>query len=105
MNPAHYDLRFVKPLDGELLTEVFEKFDKIITIEDGCLQGGFGTAIAEWMLDHEYSAQIKRLGIPDAVIEHGEQSELQHEVGIDADGIVKTVLEMLNYEVELVEQN
>jgi 1-deoxy-D-xylulose-5-phosphate synthase len=104
LNPAHYDLRFVKPLDSELLTEVFEKFDKIITIEDGCLQGGFGTAIAEWMLDHEYSAQIKRLGIPDAVIEHGEQSELQHEVGIDSDGIVKAVLEMLNYEVMLVEQ-
>jgi 1-deoxy-D-xylulose-5-phosphate synthase len=99
LNPAHYDLRFVKPLDSELLTEVFEKFDKIITIEDGCLQGGFGTAIAEWMLDHEYSAQIKRLGIPDAVIEHGEQSELQHEVGIDAEGIVNAVLEMVNLEV------
>lgn len=100
LNPAHYDLRFVKPLDNELLTEVFEKFDKIITVEDGCLQGGFGTAIAEWMLDHDYSSQIKRLGIPDAVIEHGEQTELWHEVGIDAEGIVKAVLEFV--EADLV---
>lgn len=96
LNPAHYDLRFVKPLDSELLTEVFDKFDKIITIEDGCLQGGFGTAIAEWMLDHQYSAQIKRLGIPDEIVEHGEQSELHHLVGIDPEGIVKAVLEMAN---------
>jgi 1-deoxy-D-xylulose-5-phosphate synthase len=100
LNPAHYDLRFVKPLDNALLTEVFERFDKIITVEDGCLQGGFGTAIAEWMLDHEYSSQIKRLGIPDAIIEHGEQAELWHEVGIDAEGIVKAVLEFV--EVEMV---
>jgi 1-deoxy-D-xylulose-5-phosphate synthase len=99
LDPAHYDLRFVKPLDGELLTEVFENFDKIITVEDGCLQGGFGTAVAEWMLDHEYSSQIKRLGIPDTIIEHGEQSELHHEVGIDVDGIVKAVLEFVHLEV------
>ncbi len=101
LNPAHYDLRFVKPLDNQLLTEVFEKFDKIITVEDGCLQGGFGSAIAEWMLDHEHHGQIKRLGIPDAVIEHGEQAELWHEVGIDAEGIVKAVLEFV--EADLVE--
>jgi 1-deoxy-D-xylulose-5-phosphate synthase len=100
IEPAHYDLRFVKPLDSHLLTEVFERFDKIITVEDGCLQGGFGSAIAEWMLDYEYSAQIKRLGIPDAIIEHGEQAELWHEVGIDAEGIVKAVLEFV--EAELV---
>jgi 1-deoxy-D-xylulose-5-phosphate synthase len=100
LNPAHYDLRFVKPLDGELLIEIFERFDKIITVEDGCLQGGFGTAIAEWMLDHDYYSQIKRLGIPDAIIEHGEQSELWHEVGIDAEGIVKAVLEFV--EADLV---
>ncbi len=99
VDPAHYDLRFVKPLDSELLTEVFENFDKIITVEDGCLQGGFGTAVAEWMLDHEYSSQIKRLGIPDAIIEHGEQAQLHHEVGIDVEGIVKAVLEFVNMEV------
>lgn len=102
LNPAHYDLRFVKPLDNELLTEVFEKFDKIITVEDGCLQGGFGTAIAEWMLDHNYQSQIKRLGIPDAIIEHGEQTELWHEVGIDAEGIVKAVLEFTHHDIALV---
>ncbi|MES2796012.1 MAG: 1-deoxy-D-xylulose-5-phosphate synthase [Bacteroidota bacterium] len=96
LNPAHYDLRFVKPLDSDLLTEVFERFDKIITVEDGCLQGGFGTAVAEWMLDHEYSSQIKRLGIPDSIIEHGEQSELHHEVGIDSEGIVKAVMEFVS---------
>jgi 1-deoxy-D-xylulose-5-phosphate synthase len=99
LNPAHYDMRFVKPLDGELLMEVFEKFDKIITIEDGCLQGGFGSAIAEWMLDHNYTAQIKRLGIPDAIIEHGEQTELWHEVGIDAEAIEKAVLQLVHGEV------
>ncbi len=98
LNPAHYDLRFVKPLDSELLTEVFEKFDKIITVEDGCIQGGFGSAVAEWMLDHNYSAQIKRLGIPDAIIEHGEQAELWHEIGIDAEGIIKAVFEMVHQE-------
>ncbi len=103
LNPAHYDLRFVKPLDSQLLTEVFEKFDKIITVEDGCLQGGFGTAIAEWMLDHNYQSQIKRLGIPDAIIEHGEQAELWHEVGIDTEGIVKAVLEFAHNGVLSVE--
>jgi 1-deoxy-D-xylulose-5-phosphate synthase len=102
LRPAHYDLRFVKPLDNHLLIEIFDKFDKIITIEDGCLQGGFGTAVAEWMLDHDYSAQIKRLGIPDAIIEHGEQAELWHEIGIDAEGIVKTVLDFVNIEMQEV---
>jgi 1-deoxy-D-xylulose-5-phosphate synthase len=100
LNPAHYDIRFAKPLDNHLLIEIFDKFDKIITIEDGCLQGGFGTAVAEWMLDHDYNAQIKRLGIPDAIIEHGEQAELWHEIGIDAEGIVKTVLEFVNIELQ-----
>lgn len=74
--PAHYDMRFVKPLDEELLHFVFKKFKKIITVEDGCLQGGFGSAIIEFMADHNYHAQVTRLGIPDVVIEHGEQEEL-----------------------------
>jgi len=87
LNPAHYDMRFVKPLDEEMLHEVFGKFNKVITIEDGCLMGGFGSAILEWMMDHGYQAQIKRLGIPDEVIEHGEQIELQKECGFDPDGI------------------
>jgi 1-deoxy-D-xylulose-5-phosphate synthase len=102
LNPAHYDIRFIKPLDNELLIEIFTKFDKIITVEDGCLQGGFGSAIAEWMLDHDYKAQIKRLGIPDAIIEHGEQYELWNEIGIDAEGIIKAVIEFADVELEEV---
>jgi 1-deoxy-D-xylulose-5-phosphate synthase len=74
--PAHYDLRFVKPLDAELLHEVFKRYTNIITIEDGCLQGGMGSAILEFMADHQYKANVTRLGIPDEVIEHGEQPEL-----------------------------
>lgn len=91
-----YDMRFVKPLDEALLHEVFSIYSRIITVEDGCIQGGFGSAILEFMADHHYHADVKRLGIPDAVIEHGEQSELQHESGFDATGIEKAVIEMLN---------
>ncbi len=74
--PAHYDLRFAKPLDETLLHEVFAKFQKIITVEDGCLPGGVGSAVVEFMSDHLYNAQVVRLGIPDAIVEHGEQKEL-----------------------------
>ncbi|QDH78613.1 1-deoxy-D-xylulose-5-phosphate synthase [Echinicola soli] len=91
LNPAHYDMRFVKPLDDELLHEVFGKFKKVITLEDGCLMGGFGSAVLEWMMDHDYQAQVKRLGIPDAVIEHGTQLELHRECGMDPDGIAAAV--------------
>ncbi len=91
LNPAHYDMRFVKPLDEELLHEVFGKFKKVITIEDGCLMGGFGSAVLEWMVDNGYSAQVKRLGIPDEVVEHGEQIELHRECGFDPEGIAETV--------------
>ncbi len=96
---AHYDMRFAKPLDEELLHHICKKFTKIITLEDGCLQGGFGSAVLEFMADHNYHIEIKRLGIPDAIIEHGEQMELHQEVGIDPQGIKKTVIEML----ELIE--
>jgi 1-deoxy-D-xylulose-5-phosphate synthase len=92
---AHYDMRFVKPLDEKMLHEVFNKFKKIITVEDGCIQGGFGSAVLEFMADHNYSAEIKRLGIPDAVIEHGEQSELHKECGFDADAIEQVAFAML----------
>jgi 1-deoxy-D-xylulose-5-phosphate synthase len=91
LNPAHYDMRFVKPLDGELLHEIFGKFKKVITVEDGCLMGGFGSAVIEWMTDHGYQAQVKRLGIPDEVIEHGEQIELHHECGFDPEGIADAI--------------
>ncbi|MCE7055367.1 1-deoxy-D-xylulose-5-phosphate synthase [Algoriphagus sp. AGSA1] len=94
INPAHYDMRFVKPLDGELLHEIFGKFKKVVTVEDGCLMGGFGSAVIEWMMDHGYQAQVKRLGIPDEVVEHGEQIELHRDCGFDPEGIASTVRSM-----------
>lgn len=92
---GHFDMRFVKPIDEKLLHEVFSKYTKVITIEDGCVEGGFGSAVLEFMADHHYAADVKRLGIPDAVIEHGEQIELQHEAGFDPEHIEKAVMEML----------
>ena len=95
LNPAHYDLRFVKPLDEELLHEVFSKFNKVITVEDGCIIGGMGSAVLEFMADHGYYAQVKRLGIPDKVIEHGEQKELYAECGYDDKAIAAAVKELI----------
>lgn len=93
--PALYDMRFVKPLDTELLHDVFSKFKKIITVEDAALIGGMGSAVAEFMLDHNYNASIKRLGIPDRVIEHGEQPELYTECGYDKNSIMNAVRQMI----------
>ncbi len=95
VDAAHYDMRFAKPLDSILLHEVFGKFDKIITVEDGCLVGGLGSAIIEFMADHGYSAQVKRLGIPDKYIEHGTQEELHAECHYDKAAIVETVKTVL----------
>jgi len=92
---GHYDMRFAKPLDEKLLHQIFEQYDKVITVEDGCLQGGFGSAILEFMVDHQYQVQVKRLGIPDAVIEHGSQQQLHHDCGFDAEGIERTVRELI----------
>jgi 1-deoxy-D-xylulose-5-phosphate synthase len=89
--PAHYDMRFVKPLDEALLHEVFKKFNKVITVEDGCLEGGMGSAILEFMADNNYHAAVTRLGIPDRPVEHGEQQELWAECGYDAQGIAAQV--------------
>jgi 1-deoxy-D-xylulose-5-phosphate synthase len=91
INPAHYDLRFAKPLDAELLHEVFSSFKKIITIEDGCIQGGVGSAVLEFMAEHNYHAEVRILGIPDEIIEHGEQIDLHRECGFDPDGIISAV--------------
>ena len=79
LNIAHYDMRFVKPLDEKLLHTIFKKFNTIITIEDGCLQGGFGSAILEFMANNNYQTAVKRLGIPDEFIHHGSQEELHHD--------------------------
>jgi len=92
---GHYDMRFVKPLDEALLHEVFARYSKIVTVEDGCIQGGFGSAILEFMADHHYHAQVVRLGIPDRVVEHGEQLELHAECGFDPEGIKRTVMALL----------
>ncbi len=89
--PAHYDLRYIKPLDELMLHEVFSKFSRIVTVEDGCLPGGMGSAILEFMADHNYTAQVVRLGIPDRVVEHGEQPELWAECGYDAASISAAV--------------
>ena len=91
INPAHYDLRFVKPLDEELLHEVFTRFKNVITVEDGCLQGGMGSAVLEFMADHNYKANVVRLGIPDEIIEHGEQPELWALCGYDTASIIQAV--------------
>ena len=92
--PAHYDLRFAKPLDEALLHEVFKKYTKVITVEDGSVDGGVGSAVLEFMADNNYQAEVVRLGIPDHFIEHGEQPELWAECGYDAISIVKQVKNM-----------
>jgi 1-deoxy-D-xylulose-5-phosphate synthase len=94
--PAHYDMRYVKPLDEEMLHEVFSRYRKIVTVEDGCIVGGFGSAVAEFMIDNGYNAFVKRLGIPDRFVEHGEQPELHKECGYDAEGIALAVKQMVN---------
>lgn len=95
---AHYDMRFVKPIDEIMLHEVFSKFKKVITIEDGCLMGGFGSAVLEFMADQKYSAEVVRLGIPDKYIHHGTQEELWEDCGFDTASIVKTIRQMLGIE-------
>ena len=92
---AHYDMRFVKPLDEELLHQVFKNFDKVITLEDGTINGGFGSAVLEFMADNKYTADIKRMGIPDKFIEHGTQQELYRECGYDADSIYREIKKMM----------
>ena len=99
ISAAVYDMRFAKPLDEELLAKVFGKFNKVITIEDGCLMGGFGSAIVEFMADNNYHVTIKRLGIPDEVIEHGTQLELHKQCGFDPEGIYQTALSLVSTEL------
>lgn len=96
IQPAHYDMRFVKPLDEALLHEVFARYHKIITVEDGTVVGGFGSAVLEFMAAHGYQAEVKMLGIPDQLIEHGTPKELYREIGIDAAAIADTLRTMIN---------
>ncbi|MGI8952846.1 MAG: 1-deoxy-D-xylulose-5-phosphate synthase [Chitinophagaceae bacterium] len=99
INLAHYDMRFAKPLDEGLLHEVFRKYNKIITVEDGTIVGGFGSAVLEFMNQNNYKAEVKILGIPDKIIEHGTPKELHRECGFDAQGIADAVREMMKEKV------
>ncbi|MFZ9660434.1 MAG: transketolase C-terminal domain-containing protein, partial [Chitinophagaceae bacterium] len=101
IEPAHYDMRFVKPLDEEMLHEVFSNYKKIITVEDGTVVGGFGSAVVEFMVANNYKAEIRILGIPDKLIEHGTLKQLHHECGFDTEGIELTVQEMMNQKVNV----
>lgn len=90
---AHYDMRFLKPLDENILNEVGKKFSRIITIEDGVRNGGLGSAVLEWMADHKYTPTIIRMGLPDThFVEHGTVAQLQHIVGIDKEAIRKNII-------------
>jgi 1-deoxy-D-xylulose-5-phosphate synthase len=95
INAAHYDMRFVKPLDEALLIKIFRKFDHIITVEDGIITGGFGSSILEFMSENGLQANVKRLGIPDRFIDQGTQQELYRECGYDEDAMVETAKEMV----------
>lgn len=95
ISAALYDMRFVKPLDEILLHEVFGKFKHVITVEDGCIQGGMGSAVLEFMADNGYTAQVSRLGIPDQYIEHGTQDELYAECGFDRAAMIAKAQEMV----------
>ncbi|MBR0269958.1 MAG: 1-deoxy-D-xylulose-5-phosphate synthase, partial [Prevotella sp.] len=91
LSVAHYDMRFLKPLDEQLLHEVGQRFRRIVTIEDGVRNGGFGSAILEWMSDHGYQPQMTRLGLPDCFVEHGTVDELRHIVGLDRQSILNAI--------------
>lgn len=93
---AHYDLRFLKPLDQTMLHEIGKQYKHIVTVEDGVIQGGFGSAVLEFMSENDYHMQVKRLGIPDSFIEHGTPDELYHMLGLDAEGICKRVIDFYN---------
>jgi 1-deoxy-D-xylulose-5-phosphate synthase len=88
---CHIDLRWAKPLDEQMMRFVAERFEKIVTVEDGVLNGGVGSAVAEWMADNGFKPQIIRLGIDDKFVEHGTIAELKHLCGYDAEGIYKAL--------------
>jgi 1-deoxy-D-xylulose-5-phosphate synthase len=94
-------MRFAKPVDEELLHAVFTKFDKIVTVEDGTIVGGFGSAVLEFMSTNGYKAEVKMLGIPDRIVEHGTPKELQRECGFDAQGIAETVRAMMKDKIRV----
>ena len=88
---AHYDMRFVKPLDEKLLNEIGGKFKEIVTVEDGVRNGGFGSAVMEWLQDHGYQTRVRRIGMPDHFVEHGTIPQLREIIGMDNQTIVNTI--------------
>jgi 1-deoxy-D-xylulose-5-phosphate synthase len=96
---AHYDLRFLKPLDKKLLDQVFSKHKKVITVEDGSIAGGMGSAVLEYMSEQKYQAEIRRIGVPDRFVDHGSIEELYKECGMDKDGIIEAVKSMINSKI------
>jgi len=101
LNPGHYDMRFVKPLDEVLLHEACQRYNKLLTVEDGTVEGGFGSAILEFMNRHGYKNEVRILGIPDRLIEHGTPKELHRECGYDAQGIAATVRDMMKEKISV----
>lgn len=99
LNPAHYDMRFAKPIDEELLHEVFRKFKKIVTVEDGTVIGGFGSAVLEFMNAHGYQAAIQIMGIPDKLVEHGTPKQLYEEIGLDPQSIARSIKDLASQSV------
>lgn len=102
---ALYDMRFLKPIDEKLLHHVFRKFKRIITLEDGTINGGLGSAVCEFMAEHHYDARICRLGIPDEFIEHGTQQQLYAECGYDKNGIAACIRKMMEQPVSPVTES
>jgi len=101
ITPAHYDMRFAKPLDEELLHGALQNYDKIITVEDGTVVGGFGSAVAEFIVQNNYKNDLTILGIPDRLVEHGTLKELHHECGYDASAIADAVREMMSRKIDI----
>lgn len=102
---ALYDMRFLKPIDEKLLHRVFRKFKRIITLEDGTIKGGLGSAVCEFMADHHYEARVCRLGIPDEFIEHGTQQQLYAECGYDKNGIAACIRKMMEQAISPVTES
>jgi 1-deoxy-D-xylulose-5-phosphate synthase len=101
LHVAHYDMRFAKPLDEEMLHEIFTRYNKIITVEDGTVTGGFGSAVVEFMAQHNYHAQVQILGIPDRIVEHGTPKQLYQECGYDANAIAAAIRTMMKEKIKV----
>jgi len=101
LNPAHFDMRFAKPLDEQLLHEICSQYEKILTVEDGTVKGGFGSAVLEFMAEHNYKNEVRILGVPDRIVEHGTLKELHNECHYDAAAIAEAVREMMKDKVSV----